>query len=148
MNSAGVFTIEAGHPALPGHFPGRPIVPGVVLLDHAVLRIAAALGLPPHPARLASVKFLATVVPNEPVTVRYASVNPDQGHDGARDGAHGGAHDRTDDRANDSADLKAHHKADPRADHTVRFELEGPGRTVASGVLTLPGHAGPTDAAV
>lgn len=144
MNSAGVFTIEAGHPALPGHFPGRPIVPGVVLLDHAVLRIAAALGLPPQPARLASVKFLATVVPNEPVTVRYASVSQGQGDDRADDGAG--------DRANGSADRKAGHKAGHQAghqaDHTVRFELEGPGRTVASGVLTLPGHAGPTDAAV
>ncbi|WP_006580194.1 MULTISPECIES: hypothetical protein [Cupriavidus] len=124
MNSAGVFTIEAGHPALPGHFPGQPIVPGVVLLDHAVLRIAAALGRAPQPSRLASVKFLATVTPNEPVTVRYASVG--------------------DDPAGDQAD----HHASHQAEHTVRFELEGPGRTVASGMLTLPGAAGPTDAVV
>ncbi len=57
------FTIGADHPALPGHFPGRPIVPGVVLLD----RVAAALqrwrgqtigGLP-------QVKFLAPLLPGE-----------------------------------------------------------------------------------
>ncbi|GAA0801612.1 hypothetical protein N6G02_06395 [Cupriavidus gilardii] len=120
MNSAGVFTIEAGHPALPGHFPGQPIVPGVVLLDHAVLRIAAALGCAPQPCRLASVKFLATVAPNEPVMVRYASVDDDQ----------------------------PDHQAGHQTERTVRFELEGPGRTVASGTLTLPGLAGPTDAAV
>lgn len=119
MNSAGIFTIESGHPALPGHFPGQPIVPGVVLLDHAVLRIAAALGCAAQPARLASVKFLATVVPNEPVTVRYASVSQDRADDHAGDPAH----------------------------HTVRFELEGPGRTVASGTLTLPGLARSTGAA-
>ena len=29
-----VFTIEAGHRCLDGHFPGAPIVPGVILLDH------------------------------------------------------------------------------------------------------------------
>jgi 3-hydroxymyristoyl/3-hydroxydecanoyl-(acyl carrier protein) dehydratase len=31
--------IDAAHPALPGHFPGNPLVPGVMLLE----RVAAAL---------------------------------------------------------------------------------------------------------
>lgn len=35
------FTISDEHPALPGHFPGNPIVPGAVTLDHAI----AAAGL-------------------------------------------------------------------------------------------------------
>ena len=33
MQPLGAFRIAADHPALPGHFPGRPVVPGVVLLD-------------------------------------------------------------------------------------------------------------------
>ncbi len=33
--------IPADHPALPGHFPGRPIVPGVLLLDHVVAAVLA-----------------------------------------------------------------------------------------------------------
>ena len=51
--------IPAGHPAFDGHFPGTPLLPGVVLLDemlHAVLHtgedgwtIAAAKFL--HPVR-------------------------------------------------------------------------------------------------
>lgn len=32
MNEAG-FTIPTNHPALAGHFPGNPLVPGVIILD-------------------------------------------------------------------------------------------------------------------
>jgi len=55
--------IGAEHPALPGHFPGSPVVPGVVLLD----RVESALqrwrgqrigGLP-------QVKFLRPLLPDE-----------------------------------------------------------------------------------
>ena len=36
----------ADHPVFAGHFPGRPIVPGVLLLDWAQAAIEAQLGRP------------------------------------------------------------------------------------------------------
>jgi 3-hydroxyacyl-[acyl-carrier-protein] dehydratase len=64
------FSIGAAHPALPGHFPGRPVVPGVVLLD----RVAAALerwrGL--GIAGLAQVKFLRPLLPGQPAELVLA----------------------------------------------------------------------------
>ena len=33
--------VPADHPALPGHFPGRPIVPGVLLLDRVIAAVLA-----------------------------------------------------------------------------------------------------------
>ena len=62
------FSISHDHPSLPGHFPGRPIVPGVVLLDHVVEAIEAVHG--PLPAlRLPQVKFMQPLLPGEEAEV-------------------------------------------------------------------------------
>lgn len=62
-----IFRIPPDHPALPGHFPGRPIVPGVLLLD-AVLQAAARIHEHP-PTRLLRAKFPAPVLPGEEVEI-------------------------------------------------------------------------------
>ena len=62
------FSISHDHPSLPGHFPGRPIVPGVVLLDRVVDAIEAVNG--PLPAlRLPQVKFVQPLLPGEEAEV-------------------------------------------------------------------------------
>lgn len=55
--------IPADHPAFPGHFPARPILPGAALLDLVVLALEEALALPPAALQLVSGKFLAPVGP-------------------------------------------------------------------------------------
>lgn len=59
------FIIPPDHRALPGHFPGHPIVPGVVLLDHALHTIGAALGRPLDACKINSAKFLSPAAPGE-----------------------------------------------------------------------------------
>jgi 3-hydroxyacyl-[acyl-carrier-protein] dehydratase len=61
----GAFVVPADHPSLPGHFPGRPVVPGVVLLDLTRAAIPGSEGW-----RLQSIpaaKFLQPVLPGERV---------------------------------------------------------------------------------
>ena len=64
------FTIAADHPALAGHFPGNPMVPGVVLLDEAIASIESAMRITLGSYRVASVKFLQPVRPPATLTVR------------------------------------------------------------------------------
>ncbi|WP_043288673.1 AMP-binding protein [Paraburkholderia oxyphila] len=65
------FTVPADHPALPGHFPGHPVVPGVVLLDHAIDAIGAALNRPLQAWRLSAAKFLSPVKPGEALDLAF-----------------------------------------------------------------------------
>ncbi len=51
------------HPAFSGHFPGNPILPGVALLDAALLDIATDCGLDLAECQLAVAKFQAFVRP-------------------------------------------------------------------------------------
>jgi len=69
------FIIPADHPSLPGHFPGHPIVPGVVLLDR-VLDAIEASHAPLAALRLPQVKFLKTLLPGEPARVQLHGEPP------------------------------------------------------------------------
>jgi 3-hydroxyacyl-[acyl-carrier-protein] dehydratase len=62
------FVIKSDHPALAGHFPGRPVVPGVILLDHVAAAAKDAFGLG-APDGLPRVKFAAPVLPGEDVRI-------------------------------------------------------------------------------
>jgi 3-hydroxymyristoyl/3-hydroxydecanoyl-(acyl carrier protein) dehydratase len=59
------WTVPVDHPAFAGHFPGRPIVPGVVLLDRTLTLVAAALDCPVAGFSIANAKFLSPVGPGE-----------------------------------------------------------------------------------
>jgi 3-hydroxymyristoyl/3-hydroxydecanoyl-(acyl carrier protein) dehydratase len=61
--------VAADHPALAGHFPGQPIVPGVVLLDEALLALAQAHQLSLARLDVVVAKFLSPVRPGEALAV-------------------------------------------------------------------------------
>ena len=63
--------IGVGHPALPGHFPGNPIVPGVVILGEVLLAAGGLIGRPVRITGLPSVKFSAPLLPGEEFEVIF-----------------------------------------------------------------------------
>lgn len=69
------FTVAPDHPSLPGHFPGRALVPGVVLLDRVLAAIEAREG-PSALLRLPQVKFLQSLLPGEEARVELEGAAP------------------------------------------------------------------------
>ena len=64
--------VQADHPSLPGHFPGAPLVPGVVILDEVI----AALNEWRQDSQLRgirSVKFLAPLKPEQLFTISLSA---------------------------------------------------------------------------
>jgi 3-hydroxyacyl-[acyl-carrier-protein] dehydratase len=102
--------VPLAHPSLAGHFPGRPIVPGVVLLDLVLAAIRAASSQPLKLEAIVSTKFLQSVTPEARVDIhiRFA---PEA----------------------DSSRMKARfvcsHAAATVAEGSLLLSLEAPGRT-------------------
>jgi 3-hydroxyacyl-[acyl-carrier-protein] dehydratase len=63
--------IPMDHPAFPGHFPGRPVVPAVVLLAEVLAAIEQATSRPPQAWMLQNAKFLAPVGPGAEVVIAH-----------------------------------------------------------------------------
>ena len=75
MRALAQFAIAADDPCLDGHFPGRPLVPGAVLLAETVASLAALVESGTALAGLEGVKFRRPVAPGEVVCVS-ASATP------------------------------------------------------------------------
>lgn len=79
MQGETTLLIAPDHPAFAGHFPGAPIVPGVVLLDAAVHAVLQALRPSTSGSgsrtscQISAAKFLSPVGPGEPLTLCYAT---------------------------------------------------------------------------
>lgn len=65
--------VPADHPAFAGHFPGRPIVPGVVLLDQAIRFAECLLACPATNWQIGNAKFFSPVGPGEALTFTLES---------------------------------------------------------------------------
>lgn len=61
--------VAADHPAYAGHFPARPILPGVVLLDLAQRALEQACGV--RVSGLAQAKFLSPCLPGDALQLDY-----------------------------------------------------------------------------
>lgn len=69
-----IVRIAANHPALPGHFPGQPLVPGVILLEQVALALRAwrdqRLG------RMLEAKFVAPLLPEQTALLQLTEMTP------------------------------------------------------------------------
>lgn len=70
--------IPADHPALPGHFPGHPVVPGVVLLEAVIRALPRHTGSALRVTGFPAVKFLAPLQPQRAFEIGFSAKRPGQ----------------------------------------------------------------------
>ena len=101
------FSLPQDHPVFAGHFPGMPIVPGVMLLDAVCHAAASFITVADGPWQIGTVKFLSPLGPDEIARVSYD--------------IEGGSIEGNSTEVNS----------------IVRFEIVAAGRTIATGSLSL-----------
>jgi len=72
MNHVAHWSVPPDHPAFAGHFPGNPILPGVVLLDVALQMIADSGGIALDQCEISSVKFLSPAHPGDELRIAHS----------------------------------------------------------------------------
>ena len=65
-----VWSVSDQHPSIAGHFPGNPIVPGVVLLNEVLATLRRGTAAPLWVMGLPTVKFSSPLRPGEVVTIQ------------------------------------------------------------------------------
>jgi 3-hydroxyacyl-[acyl-carrier-protein] dehydratase len=71
MSAVTTFIIPAEHPALTGHFPGVPVLPGVLLLDEVVRAVEIDSGTAGGRWRIGMAKFVRPVRPGETLSLGH-----------------------------------------------------------------------------
>jgi len=73
LKAARTFTVPADHPALAGHFPGMPVLPGAALLDAVLHVLEEDLALDPVAWQITTAKFLEPVRPGDVLVVEHSA---------------------------------------------------------------------------
>ena len=79
VNATTAFCIAVDHPALAGHFPGAPVVPGALLLAEGLHRLELLTAMPLQCQRIDSAKFLQPVAAATTITATLTMTNSAQG---------------------------------------------------------------------
>jgi 3-hydroxymyristoyl/3-hydroxydecanoyl-(acyl carrier protein) dehydratase len=69
MSFERTLTIANDHPALAGHFPGHPVVPGVLVLDEVIETLRHHYGQGLVVTELPAVKLSSPLKPEEPLMI-------------------------------------------------------------------------------
>jgi 3-hydroxyacyl-[acyl-carrier-protein] dehydratase len=71
MGTVTKLRICADHPTFAGHFPGAPVLPGVVLLDATLREIELSSDQPSSRWHIVAAKFQSAVRPGEALTLEH-----------------------------------------------------------------------------